>query len=44
MSLVFQNTDPSPPGKCVLPAFVGGGGGTHAPGGGGGGGAIFWKT
>ena len=33
MSLVFQNIDPpppSPPGKCVPPAFVAGGGDTLA--------------
>jgi hypothetical protein len=45
MSLVFQNIDPpppSPPGKCVPPAFVGGR--THSPGGEGDGGSIFWKT
>jgi hypothetical protein len=29
MSGVFQNIDPSPPGKCVLPAFGAGGGHTR---------------
>jgi hypothetical protein len=42
MSGVFQNIDPSPPGKCVLPAF--GAGEDTLAGWRGGGGSIVRKT
>ncbi len=41
-SKILTPLSPSPPGECVLPAFIGGR--THSPGGEGGGGSIFWKT